>query len=331
MFCKKCGKKLPENAKVCSQCGTPLTQRAHENGKQQELGRIVFQSTNGNEKVKTETEGTIRIPIEPVDRGDAGQDGTIRYVSPRQGGAGTGKTPSQRRSNPNKGTAKQPVSARDQVKEMKREQKKKKSKALIVLLSILVVVVILAAVVIGVFLFQNGTLGEGAAESNTSVTTEEPKEEKKEEKKEEQAVTIPSQLELNGHSYALFNVTEKVAKTWDEAKKYCESLGGYLAIINSEEENQALYQLVCDKAGGYAFFGYSDELSEGTWLWSDGSEDSGYTNWGVDSDGNPEPNSASTKEDYAEFTANRPDGSWNDSTFGQDTYVFICEWDSVSN
>ena len=133
-------------------------------------------------------------------------------------------------------------------------------------------------------------------------------------------------LRYNGHSYAVFNVSSKIAETWDEAEKYCESLGGYLAIINSEEENQALYQYVYESTGGYAFFGFSDQLVEGRWIWVDGSLDSGYTKWGVDANGNPEPNSDSINEDYAEFTPDRLDGSWNDSIFGFDTYAFICEW-----
>lgn len=119
--------------------------------------------------------------------------------------------------------------------------------------------------------------------------------------------------------------------TWDEAQGYCASLGGCLAIIHSAEENDAIFKLVCEKVGGYAFFGYSDELSGGTWLWADGQTDFGYTNWGVDKGGKPEPNAASIKEDDAEFTADRTDGTWNDSTFGQDTYVFVCEWDGIAN
>lgn len=137
-------------------------------------------------------------------------------------------------------------------------------------------------------------------------------------------------LQFGGHSYALFNVNKKVASSWDAAKKYCEKQGGYLSIINTAEENKALFDYVREKGDGYAFFGYSDELSEGAWLWVDGEENSGYTNWGVDSNGNAEPNADSAKEDYAEFTVDRKDASWNDAAFGQDTYVFLCEWDTMS-
>lgn len=157
--------------------------------------------------------------------------------------------------------------------------------------------------------------------------TEETEEEEKPVQEEPDKADIPEDaLRYNGHSYAVFNVSSKIAETWDEAEEYCESLGGYLAIINSEEENQALYQYVYESTGGYAFFGFSDQLVEGRWIWVDGSLDSGYTKWGVDANGNPEPNSDSVNEDYAEFTPDRLDGSWNDSRFGFDTYAFICEW-----
>lgn len=347
MFCTQCGKKQPENAKICVACGKPLTRKKKGTAGTENLERAVLRPSNEQDNRKSQptgtmrlpvesfdekpvnAEGTVRIPVEPFDGNPVDLEGTIRYVPPVQ------RNRTEQKRSPTSGNQppverKQLPSAKERVEQVQQKQKRKRKKVLLVVISVLAVALVAAAVVIGIMLFHDQKDGGDTKENSQSVSAEKETEETKQQEKQQEAV-IPSQMELNGHSYALFNVTEKVAKTWDEAQKYCQSMGGYLAIINSEEENQALYQLVCERAGGYAFFGYSDELSEGTWLWSDGTEDSGYTNWGVDSDGNPEPNSASTKEDFAEFTANRTDGSWNDSTFGQDTFVFICEWDRVNS
>ena len=44
---------------------------------------------------------------------------------------------------------------------------------------------------------------------------------------------IPSDaLVYNGHSYYIYS---NVADTWEEAKTYCEKLGGHLAVITSAE------------------------------------------------------------------------------------------------
>ena len=50
----------------------------------------------------------------------------------------------------------------------------------------------------------------------------------------EGAVTNPS----NGHRYVLINKE----MTWREAKAYAERLGGYLATITSQEEQDWIYQ-----------------------------------------------------------------------------------------
>lgn len=50
---------------------------------------------------------------------------------------------------------------------------------------------------------------------------------------------IPSDaLYYNGHYYAVFNLYSG----WEKAKAYCESLGGYLATITCQEENDAVFE-----------------------------------------------------------------------------------------
>jgi len=121
--------------------------------------------------------------------------------------------------------------------------------------------------------------------------------------------------EWNGHTYCVFDHSSD----WKEAKRYCESRGGHLATISSQEENNYLYQFM--QASGYsdAFFGFTDEDSEGEWSWVT-DEPVIYTNW---KDG--EPNDDKGTEDYAMFYRHY-EKQWNDWSFGEVT-SFICEWD----
>ena len=77
-------------------------------------------------------------------------------------------------------------------------------------------------------------------------------------------------------------------------------------------------------------FGFSDRDSEGDWEWITG-EPIDYTNWCY-ADGKEQPNDGASRmdgksEDYAEFYKDTADGTWNDATFGKNTYHFICEWE----
>lgn len=131
-------------------------------------------------------------------------------------------------------------------------------------------------------------------------------------------------LRYGGHSYYVFD--DNTIRTWEDAQAFCESLGGYLAVIASDEENTALYQYV--KSRGYAqvFFGLSDAGHEGLWKWVE-QEPSSYWNWHVG-----QPNGGE-KDNYVQFVDDYVDGSnshtgeWSDSIYGAShIYVFLCEW-----
>ena len=128
---------------------------------------------------------------------------------------------------------------------------------------------------------------------------------------------------FTGHRYE-FIVTNDIS-TWEEGVKYCENLGGYMAVISSKEENDYLTKLFLE--GGYegAYFGYSDSAEEGTWKWN-GPEESSFVNWEDN-----EPNDQDGIEDYAMFYDEFSEGKWNDGSFLKDAYkdahVIICEWD----
>lgn len=139
----------------------------------------------------------------------------------------------------------------------------------------------------------------------------------------------------NGHSYYVFS---GVCDTWEEAQKYCEKRGGYLAVINDEKENSAVFEIMKELGFDSAYFGYTDKGKEGNWKWVS-NDSSKYVNWNKveDEDGYVEPNNGKgyTNENNAMFYFKYPDGTWNDGDFGFMTEggdkAFICEWNNISS
>ena len=82
------------------------------------------------------------------------------------------------------------------------------------------------------------------------------------------------------------------------------------------------------KAKGYenAYFGFSDESSEGNWKWVNGTSTS-YTNWH-----SGEPSNQDGIEHYAMFYEKFQDGTWNDADGIIDAgCAYICEWDDPTD
>ena len=135
-------------------------------------------------------------------------------------------------------------------------------------------------------------------------------------------VLNPSSFSFKGHSYALFSN----ADTWEDAEKYCESLGGHLVTINSKEENDAVWAFARNSGYESVFIGLSDAEEEGTWKWVTG-EPFTYTNWAEG-----QPDGFTEDENFAEFAFSNNNGKWNDYEFKahkENTAVsYICEWDS---
>jgi Ca2+-binding RTX toxin-like protein len=98
-----------------------------------------------------------------------------------------------------------------------------------------------------------------------------------------------STFSFNGTTYEIINAP----KTWAAAKAYAESVNGYLAIVDSQAENDAILAQAlnffstapsADDGGGakYIWLGASDTVTEGTFKWVNGSTvSSGYSHWGL--------------------------------------------------
>lgn len=125
----------------------------------------------------------------------------------------------------------------------------------------------------------------------------------------------------DGHSYYVYDH----ALSWEDARTFCEELGGHLVVITSQEENDAIYAYLTSLGCESAYIGLTDCAEEGTWVWVT-DEASDYRNW------NPgEPNGENPDEDYAMFYYKFSGGTWNDGDFGGSTVnggcSFLCEWE----
>lgn len=139
-------------------------------------------------------------------------------------------------------------------------------------------------------------------------------------------------VEFNGHYYQVYDTP----MTWDEAKAYCESLGGHLATITSAEENNFIKDLVSSGTKNAYWLGASDAEEEGVWKWITG-EPFEFTNW---SSGEPNDNGEIGDlypEDYLEMY--KSSGKWNDGEVNGDekgygglyslaNHGLICEWEN---
>jgi len=114
--------------------------------------------------------------------------------------------------------------------------------------------------------------------------------------------------ERNGHRYFCSNYRS----TWKEAQKICDSLGGYLAVVNDEAENNYLAGLLM---GQPAYIGLNDFQTEGDFEWVNG-DPLNFTSWAV---GQPDD-----KLNYQDVGELHPDGTWEDQ-FQYIRNEFICE------
>ena len=100
-----------------------------------------------------------------------------------------------------------------------------------------------------------------------------------------------------------------------------------IATIHSEEENVYLYERMLEWDFSYAYFGLTDEETEGEWKWVTG-ESFEFANWEYGLSDN-----FNGKDHYAQFWET-PE-KWNDNTgsnadtFGTYAISFVCEWDKL--
>ena len=159
-------------------------------------------------------------------------------------------------------------------------------------------------------------------------------------------------FDFNGKTYEII----KENKTWTAAAACAVSRGGYLAEINSAEENEAIFnQLLAegidpddtdapDGYSSYVWLGGNDISSEGNWIWngdnntvatpfwlgtaSGAAVEGRYNNWGNE----PDNSASGTGQDGLGLAIiNWPlgvAGQWNDIKHGNTLY-FVVEYDAL--
>jgi hypothetical protein len=105
--------------------------------------------------------------------------------------------------------------------------------------------------------------------------------------------------ERNGHRYfcSLYRAS------WTDAQEDCDSLGGYLAVINDEDENDYIAGLLMNQP---AYIGLNDFASEGNFEWVNG-DPLTFTSWAA---GEPD-----NKNNYQDAVELHPDGTWKDQFY----------------
>ena len=137
-------------------------------------------------------------------------------------------------------------------------------------------------------------------------------------------------MSFGGHQYQLI----MTGRTWEEAKAYCESVGGYLVTITSEQEQNAVYNYIKNLEGeDDIWIGLTDSHREGDWShWVTG-EKVTYQNWGTNE---PDNTHGTIGQNYGVIcrvrhsgsTFNIEPGQWDDVDYSDGTTSgkFICEW-----
>ena len=137
---------------------------------------------------------------------------------------------------------------------------------------------------------------------------------------------------LNGHEYKLMNI----GMTWQDAQAYCESLGGHLVTITSQQEQNVVYNLLVYGTKNSYWLGAQKNNG---FKWVTG-ESFVFKNWARN-----EPNNHGGRERALMVYRNRNPkaaynamGQWNDLNpngtcfdeefFGLEDFGLICEWDN---
>ena len=136
-------------------------------------------------------------------------------------------------------------------------------------------------------------------------------------------MSIPEDAVIHdGNHYKAFHES----MTWAEAKAYCKSLGGHLAVITSSEEQAAMSKLGLKRSYNY-WLGASDSEEEGAWEWIT-QEAWSYENWGSGQPDNTQKDGS--EADYLMLCASQ-EKHWYDvaGTPAEGfQYGFICEWET---
>ena len=112
--------------------------------------------------------------------------------------------------------------------------------------------------------------------------------------------------------------------TWHEAKRKCQEMGGRLAQVNSQAENDFLVKLAVERKLAAVWLGATDEVEERTWLWSSGAG-LAFNNFT-----NGQPDRSRSGKRYLVMMLKDQVGRWCNQPSQSDDWSpgFVCEWNA---
>lgn len=143
---------------------------------------------------------------------------------------------------------------------------------------------------------------------------------------------------FNGHTYYLYT-----GYTWQEAEDYCESVGGHLVTITSQEEMDFIVNDLESKSEKANCYWVGLQRDGDSWKWIT-DEPFSYSNWAENEPNNYKDNGENVVhlfgKEYTDDKGTKRVGTWNDVTNEGAEYIsdfytlnnfgYICEWDSVN-
>ena len=296
MRCPKCGKKLGDGAKFCNSCGAKIVP-----GRKNDYGSTTIE--DANDYTDPNGWGEPTDPYRPINNGNSERRGRSRRG---RGGSNNDRN------------------------------------RLYIYLAVALGLVIIVIIALTVRLLmgpggggeEKTTAASSEATTNTQPSTDTEPAAQPETTTAEKVKTadeiIPAgsldtaenikPLVYKNHAYAIYNFNALGLSSFNKCKRYCEKMGGHLAVIGSEGENEAIYDYLVKHDRDHTFIGYTDQEIEGQWVWVDGSANY-YENWA-----GGQPNNKDGREHYAQFNG-KNGGTWNDAGFGDQSHRFLCEWE----
>jgi len=121
-------------------------------------------------------------------------------------------------------------------------------------------------------------------------------------------------LNVQGYPCALYYYNPNTTNNWNTAQSQANAVGATLLTVCSLAENNAVWN-AAQAAGvsGGLWIGYTDQVSEGNWVWQDGSTCT-FTNWNAGEPNNSSCFPSNDGEDGAVIQMNN--GRWNDVYLG---------------
>ncbi len=114
-------------------------------------------------------------------------------------------------------------------------------------------------------------------------------------------------ISFKGHTYRAF----ELQNTWQEAKEYCENLGGHLATLTDQDEREAIEIMLASADNSSEYWVGARQLEGNNWQWINGETSEIFAR------GNGDTLAINSSGEYVSYSNNT-------------SLPFICEWDPVS-